>query len=370
MPNPVRFTRRLALTMFLCLAAASAQQAPFTLDQVMSAPFASGLTAAPAGGSVAWVYDARGARNIWVASPPAYQGRAVTGYSTDDGQDLGELAWSPDGRWIVYTHGGDLENGKEYPNPQSFPQGVEQDVWAVAASGGMPRRLGEGHSPAVAPRGDRVAFVFKDQVWPAPLAGAAKAEQLIHSRGKAGSLRWSPDGAKLAFVSDREDHSLIGVYDFTAQSLVYLDPSVDHDAEPAWLPDSRRIAFIRIPSSREAVIFGPQRSGPPWSIRVADAASGAGHEVWRAAEGRGSVFREISADHQLFWGAGDRIVFPWERDGWTHLYSALASGGAATLLTPGDFEVEWAAVSPGGKEVVFNSNQDDVDRRHVWRVPV
>ena len=36
----------------------------FTLQQVLSAPFPSGLTAAPQGGRVAWVYDTQGVRNV------------------------------------------------------------------------------------------------------------------------------------------------------------------------------------------------------------------------------------------------------------------------------------------------------------------
>ena len=33
------------------------------------------------------------------------------------------------------------------------------------------------------------------------------------------------------------------------------------------------------------------------------------------------------SDSQLFWAAGDRLVFPWERDGWQHLYSVAVEGG-------------------------------------------
>lgn len=174
----------------------------------------------------------------------------------------------------------------------------------------------------------------------------------------------------LAFVSHRKEHNLIGVYDLVNKALRYLDPSVDRDMEPVWSPDSKRIAFLRIPASSRAFDFGPQQAGQPWSIRVADARTGAGREVWRADEGKGSVFREIVADNQLLWGAGDALLFPWERDGWTHLYSVPAEGGEARLLTPGDFEVEDVSLAPGGREILFNSNQGDVDRRHVWRESV
>ncbi len=347
-----------------------AQQQPFTLQQALSAPFPEELVAAPAGGAIAWVYNAQGARNLWIATPPEYQGRAVTAYTEDDGQELGELAWTPDARALVYVRGGASNSRGEYPNPLSLPAGVEQGLWIVAAGGGPPRRLGEGHSPAVSPKGDRVAYLKQGQVWWVPLADSAKPEQLVHARGTAQALRWSPDGAKLAFASGRGDHGFIAVYDVAAKTLRFLDPSVDRDVEPVWSPDGAQIAFIRIPAAEPTLPFTPRRVAPPWSIRVADVATGRGREVWKADAGRGSAFREIVAENQLLWGAGSRLVFPWEKDGWTHLYAVPLSGGAAALLTPGAFEVEHVTRTPDGREVVFSSNQDDLDRRHVWRVSV
>jgi dipeptidyl aminopeptidase/acylaminoacyl peptidase len=344
----------------------------FTLEQVMSSPFPTELLASPTGGRVAWVFDARGLRNVWVAEPSGgggYRSRQLTGYTEDDGQDVGELTWTPDGRAIVYVRGGDLENDGVYPNPASAPAGVEQAVWVVSIEGGAPRKLGEGHSPAVSPKGDSVVYIFKDQVWQVMLAAGAKPQQLIHDKGEDSSLRWSPDGSMLAFVSRRGDHSFVGVYNLGGKSLLYLDPSVDRDSEPVWSPDSRQVAFLRLPA-RDEITPGPRRAGQPWWIRVADAATGQGHEVWRAETGRGSVFRGISADYQIFWGAGDNLVFPWERDGWTHLYSVPAAGGAAKLLTPGDFEVEFVTLSPDRHQLILASNQDDIDRRHLWSEPV
>ena len=347
-----------------------AQQQPFTLEQALSAPFPDELVAAPAGGAIAWVYNAQGARNLWIATPPEYQGRALTTYKEDEGQELGELAWTPDGRALVYVRGGASNSRGEYPNPLSLPAGVEQGLWIVAAAGSLPRRLGEGHSPAVSPKGDRVAFLKQGQVWWVPLADSAKPEQLVHARGTAQALRWSPDGAKLAFASGRGDHGFIGVYDVAAKTLRFLDPSVDRDEEPVWSPDGAQIAFIRIPAAEPTLPFTPRRAAPPWSIRVADVATGRGREVWKADAGRGSAFREIVAENQLLWGAESRLVFPWEKEGWTHLYAVPLSGGAAALLTPGAFEVEHLTLTPDGREVVFSSNQDDIDRRHMWRVSV
>lgn len=349
-----------------------AQQPSFTLERVMSAPFPEELLAAPSGGAVAWVFNTAGARNIWVAAPPDYQGKPVTRYAEDDGQEIAELRWTPDARAIVYVRGGGANDRGEYPNPESVVAGVEQAVWIVPVTGGAPggRRVGEGHGPAVSPNGERVAFVRHGQVWWASLRDTTAAEQLIRARGRAGSLRWSPDGTKLAFVSDRGDHAFIAVYDLGAKSLRFLDPSVDRDAEPTWSPDAGRIAFIRTPAGVGGLPFSPRRRAEPWSIRVADVARGAGRQVWIADTGRGSAFRGIVADDQLLWGAGDRIVFPWEKDGWTHLYAVPLSGGAAAPLTPGAFEVEHVTATPDRGTIVFSSNQDDIDRRHVWRVSV
>ncbi len=360
--------RILAFTLGAILNLAAPSKPTFTLEQVLSAPFPAGLTAAPAGGAVAWVFNDRGARNVWIAEPPEYKGKRLTEYKEDDGQEISDLAFTPKGTSIVFVRGSGANRRGEIPNPVSRAEGAEQAVFVVGLAGGAPRKLAEGHSPAVSPGGDRVAYVLKDQVWAVPVEGSEKPAQLFKARGDEGGLRWSPDGSRLAFVSRRGDHGFVAIYELTARTLTYVDPSLDRDSGPAWAPDGRRIAFLRVPAERETQSFRPHREGEPWSIRVADAATGRGREVFRAEKGRGSVFRGVVARDQLLWCDGDRIVFPWENEGWTHLYSVPAAGGPATLLTPGDFEVEYVSLSADRRRVLFNSNQGDIDRRHLWSV--
>jgi dipeptidyl aminopeptidase/acylaminoacyl peptidase len=347
-----------------CCAAAQ----PFTIDQVLSAAFPTEMTAARAGGKIAWISNARGVRNIMVAEPPSYQARKITNYTEDDGQELSDPRWTPDSRAIVYIRGEGANRAGEYPNPAVDPRGVEQDIWIVGLDGTPPRKIGEGNSPAVAPRGDRVAYTRRGQVWWAGLDGKTAPVQPFQARGRNQRPAWSPDGARLSFMSDRGDHQFIGVYDVDANALRYLDPSTDLDSQPAWSPDSRSVAYIREPSHGGGRMYGARRADEPWSIRMADAITGQGREVWKAHEGQGSVFREVSAENQLLWAAGGRLVFPWEGDGWTHLYSVSVEGGPAAALTPGDFEVEDIALGADHREVVFNSNEGDIERRHVWKV--
>jgi dipeptidyl aminopeptidase/acylaminoacyl peptidase len=364
----------LALAFALSAQPAPAQEKAFTIEQALSAPFTSGLTAAPAKGRLSWETDIDGRRNLWVAEPAAegkgYVSRQITHYNEDDGQEIGNAEWTPDAESLVYVRGSGAQGETHpVPNPAWFPKGAKQQLWIVSTEGGEPRLLAEGHAPAVSPDGKTAAYVLKDQLWSIRLDDAnAKPQQLLQTRGSARSLRWSPDGLSLAFVSDRDDHSFIAVYAVASSAVTYLDPSTDLDSNPTWSPDSTRIAFLRIPPDKDALLFVAHRTALPWSIRVADIATGKGREIFHAAEGPGSAYHETDSPDQLHWTQGDRIVFPWERDGWAHLYAVPISGGNAALLTPGNFEVEHISLSADRRTLVFDSNENDIDRRHVWRI--
>ena len=360
----------LAVALLAVALPCAAQGKQITLEGLLSAPFPDGLVASPTGGAVAWTFDEAGSRNVWVARPPDYKAKKVTSYSGDDGQEITELAFTPDGGAIAFVRGGGANGKGEIPNPALDVEGATQAVWLARLTGGAPRRIGDGHSLAISAAGDRIAFVKDGEIWSASLRDMKPAAQFMHTRGRASELRWSPKGEKLAFVSERGDHNFIGVYDATAKTLRYLSPSVDWDSSPVWSPDGARVAFIRTPTSSRKPVFGADRTESPWSIVVANVASGDGTEIWKAENGVGSAFREIVSVAQLMWAQSDYIVFPWERDGWTHLYKVYANGSKSELLTPGNFEVEHASLSPDRGSVFFSSNQGDPDRRHIWRVGV
>ena len=128
--------------------AQTAHPAAFALNDVMQAPFASDMLAAPTGTAVAWVFNAKGCSNIWVADPShGAKAHQVTPYTEDDGFGIGELAWSPDTKSIAFTRGQSLED--ETPaNVNNSPEGpMPKEVWVVATAGGVPHKVGAGDFP-------------------------------------------------------------------------------------------------------------------------------------------------------------------------------------------------------------------------------
>src|SRR5438270_10233748 len=92
----------------------------FSVDQILSFPSPENLVASPVGSTIAWTFNERGIRNIYVADGPEFAARRVTSYTEDDGQELTQLSFSGDGKTIVYVRGGDHgsnRQGEAPPNP-------------------------------------------------------------------------------------------------------------------------------------------------------------------------------------------------------------------------------------------------------------
>jgi dipeptidyl aminopeptidase/acylaminoacyl peptidase len=342
----------------------------FSLSDVLSVPFPSDMKASPDGKRLAWLADDQGRRNVWVAELPRLVARRLTNFTVDDGQALSGLTWSPDSDAIVFVRGEGKNSAGEVPNPTSDPGGMEQSIWMVRFSGGLPRLLANGNQPDISAEGT-VAFVSGGEIWTVPLSGSAAPQQALKTRGRNLAPAWSPDGKTLAFLSEREDHSFICLYRPGDRALHYLAPSVDRDSALRWSPDGKQIAFVRQPGrGGEPPAPGAENVPVPWAVWIGDPGTLTAREVWVSGGAPEASLPRLAEDNILQWGAGDRLVFASERDGWMHLYSMPAGGGEALLLTPGNCEVESLAYAQDRATIVYSANCGDIDRRHLFRVPV
>jgi len=354
----------------------AARAADFSLAQALDYPYVDQLAAAEQADAIAWVSNIDGVRNIWVARGPNFSPMQVTRYTEDDGQELTQLTFSPDGSRLVFVRGGDHDanwpaEGNLAPDPSSAPEQPVVEIWSVSFTGGAPTKLADGDAPVISASG-KLAFIKDNQVWSVPLEGGT-AERLFFDRGKDRDLRWSPDGSKLAFVSGRGDHAFIGIYSGTATPLEYLAPSTGLDGSPRWSADGTHVAFTRQPGEGGAPEPLLTQVPHPWSLWIGSIADGSGRQVWQSPRTLAGSYPDIEGEANLHW-MGDRLVFTAYLDEWPHLYSIPTAGGTPTLLTPGVFMVEHVAESRDHRFVIYDANTGttagDLERRHVFRVAV
>ncbi|HMC54828.1 MAG TPA: prolyl oligopeptidase family serine peptidase [Gemmatimonadaceae bacterium] len=253
----------------------------------------------------------------------------------------------------------------------------------------------------------------------------------IEEWGRQMTPQWSPDGSKILYVSDRGNHSFISVYDVRTRGVRYVAPSVDCDLAPVWSPDGKQIAFVRrpgIPFGRQSQAGSAGIGNPPGpgagrgnpgvsgcmamyrgfggrqqsdslprgmrspgfydatltggytlSIMVADVTSCSpladgcpARELWHTTPGD-SLFTGIN---RLLWARG-HLLFPLSppTDEWDRYYSLdLASARVEPrLLTTTDGMIEAvtdAALSRDGATLYYSTNATDIEKRHIWAVPV
>jgi dipeptidyl aminopeptidase/acylaminoacyl peptidase len=362
--------------LFCVVGGTSWAQTTSSLEALKSYPFPNELTAAATGSRIAWAFNEQGQRNIYVAEGPDFNARRLTNYTQDDGQELSSVALSPDGKWVVYLRGGDHGSNwnDELPvNPTFSPIPPKVQIWAVPFAGGEPKMLGEGEEPVISPKGDKVAFVKGGQIYTAPIDGSATATLLFSARGTNGSPVWSPDGIRLAFQSNRVDHSFIGVFTDAKTPIIWIDPQYKRDSSPRWSPDGKKLVFVRangLGGKPDSILV---RKHIPWSIFTADVSTGETKMLWTAPKILSGSLPNTHGGTNLHWAA-NRIVFLSYHDGWPHLYSLSEQGGTPLLLTPGKFMCEYISLSSDGKILVFAANAGsdplDIDRRHVVKVSV
>ncbi|HET9016991.1 MAG TPA: S9 family peptidase [Thermomicrobiaceae bacterium] len=294
----------------------------------------------PDGSRLAFVSDGAdgGVDQLYVVDPEGGEPRRLTSLA----RGAGNPVWSPDGARLAFlsTEGNGLDDAeRDAPggpirhisrrvyrvDGTGYVDDRFQHVWVVAAAGGDPRQVTRGAQsdlmPAWSPDGSRIAFVsnresgveatFQSQLYTVPVDGAA-AE--------------GPDGARR------------------------VDRGTQQAAVPAWSPDGSQIAYVGLRDD------GP--AGGNHEVFVVPAAGGAARSLTRSFDrsvGVG-VFSDTwsggDAQTPLFWSPGETVAFVACDRGRVSLFQA-DDRGEVSLVVGGDRTVGAASASSDGQRLAY-----------------
>jgi dipeptidyl aminopeptidase/acylaminoacyl peptidase len=405
---------------------------------------------------IAWVDYAEGKRNAYTAVAPLFVPVRLTNFMKDDGIMMSAIRISDDGSTVVFLRGEAPNRSGWSPNPSADPNGPEHAIWAARTAGGGAWRVADAANPEVAPDGSSILFIKDGQIYRAkvtptkPAAPVDRGEKaFITEWGVQSDPKWSPDGRKIAFVSNRVDHSFVVVYDVATRTVKYMSPSVDFDTAPMWMADSKHLLFMRRPglgfgqqTLQTGAGSGAAYAAPPQSpatLGQNPAAAGGRGGGRGAAAAAGNTTTPVNnapgimratfkggytigfykadvttGDAQEIWHnqpndkiaanignarlAGDMVIFPFVPPGaaggrgggagrgpapeskepideWDRYYALNVMDAAArpVLLTPTDGLIEnqtSIALSVDEKTFYYCTNAHDIERRHIWAVPV
>ncbi len=86
-------------------------KAQIKIEDLLSVPFPTNLKSSDDGKQIAWVFNNQGVRNLYIADAATLTTRALTKHTNDDGIEISDVAFTPDGNKILYVEG-NANNGR------------------------------------------------------------------------------------------------------------------------------------------------------------------------------------------------------------------------------------------------------------------
>jgi Tol biopolymer transport system component/DNA-binding winged helix-turn-helix (wHTH) protein len=325
-------------------------------------------------------FHSKGRGGIWIIPVSGGTARQLTTFGANP-------SWSPDGKQVAFQSGSLTDLGAA---SRTIPPSV---LWLVPADGGEPRQLTQagnpvgGHSsPVFSPDGQRIAFNVEDSssfgFWSIRIADGKLQE--ISSRGF--DPVYAPDGKRLYYAS------------FNGLWQIPVSSTDDKPAgEPTQIADDgpAQIRRLRISADGKKIVYGMLMSksnlasialnakgdavGNPAPFLQNSAFRNATpvfspdgsrvvYTTWQTGS-RGSLWM-VSSDGQdptelvrntgvpSWFSDGERVGYVLYYDGASGFGSISTTTRKEALLYTFKSDVDYAKISPDGKEIAFNSKEN------------
>ena len=246
--------------------------------------------------------------------------------------------------------------------------------------------------PSLSPDRKEIAFVSGGDIWTVPSSGGS-AQLLVSHQATESRPMYSPDGTRLAFVSNRTGNGDIYVLNLQSGDLNRVTFDDAADILDGWSRDGKWLYFssnARDISGMSDVLRVPAMGGTPMQVSadrytneffsapspdgasVAFSARGLSNgQWWRKGHShideteiwlkKGEAYQRITdrGAKQLWpmWSAdGTRIFFVSDRTGPQNIWVQPIGGQEKQLTNFTDGRVLWASISYDGKQIVFERN--------------
>ena len=256
-------------------------------------------------------------------------------------------AWSPDGRWIYFSHG--------------TPATGEMDLWRIDPAGGKPERLTQINADVAYPTpvGDRTVFyVARDEDGSGPWLWAFDLKRRDSRRASIGleqytSVQASADGHKLVATISNPVAGLwtVPILDHVASDRV----AEEHDVKPFTVPTERALA-PRFGGSSLFYLSSLGTGDGLWRLR-----DGQATEIWKGADGALRETPAVSPD-------GGRVAIVLRRNGKRQLDILSSDGAELQPIAQGIVTQGSSCWSPDGRWIVTGGS--DATGPGLFKIPL
>ncbi|MGA8593473.1 MAG: winged helix-turn-helix domain-containing protein [Bryobacteraceae bacterium] len=327
---------------------------------------------------------------------------------TFDRTEIGGVAWAPDGHTLVFSsaRGGRLELWRIAPKRSSKParltaagddpvdpavsrqaqrlvyhHGVGgENIWRIALKGNqageatnfLPSTRFQGH-PKYSPDGKRIAFESNRsgyrEIWTCNEEGVNAVQLTLSGNAQSGSPRWSPDGQKIAFDSNAAGNWDIYVINSHGGKPVRLTTSPANEVKPSWSHDGKWIYFSSNRTGRFEIWKIPATGGEQLQVtrnggygafesldgKTLDFEKGLGLGLWAISTRGGN---EISLSESMylrnFAPAKDGVYFI-DRDGHLKFLDSKTGRMKTIIAAPGVVGAEMS-ISPDERWMLYETS--------------